>query len=147
MSGGLRFKLDIPQIISAVDGANDLAVFAMSEQVLKDSNFYCKQEYDGLIDSSLINTNISLADCGLSSSNDDMPEAEKRMLAQAEGSDLERGIIKWDMPYAKAQYELESAVKDPNQHAQDRWFDKAKDVYLDEWSKVYENAFKRGMRR
>lgn len=116
MSGGLRFRLDIPQIISAVDDANDLAVFAMSEQVLKDSNFYCKRDQDGLIDSSITN------------------------------SDTANGIIKWDTPYAQRQYFLEAAHTDKNPNAQYMWFDKAKDVHLDEWNKVYENAFKRGMR-
>lgn len=64
------------------------AQYAMSQQALKDCNYYCKQDQDGLISSSIMH------------------------------SDLENGALIWKTPYAKKQYYLDSACKDKNPNAQ-----------------------------
>lgn len=64
------------------------AQYAMSQQALKDFNYYCKQDQDGLISSSIMH------------------------------SDLENGVLIWKTPYAKKQYYLDSSCKDKNPNAQ-----------------------------
>lgn len=59
----------------------------MSTQALKDCNYYCKQDQDGLINSSIVH------------------------------SDLENGVLIWKTPYARKQYYLDSACKDKNPNA------------------------------
>lgn len=138
----ITVRFDVAEIMQRVDASNNLAIFAMSEQVLADSNFYCPQDQDGLIDSSL------------------------------QSSDTQNGIIIWDTPYAQYLYngvlmvgesgsawaklgERKHVVmpevklnfsKDRNPNAQMQWFHKAKDVHLNEWLTAYENVFRNEMR-
>ena len=100
-----------------IDAANAFGVFAMSQQALMDSNFYCKQDQGTLIDSSIIH------------------------------SSPEDGELAWVTPYAKNQYYLESASKDPNPNAQMMWFHKAKDVHYDEWQTAYTKGFMKGLKK
>lgn len=100
-----------------IDEANALGIFAMSQQALKDSNFYCKEDQGTLIDSSHIH------------------------------SRPEDGELAWVTPYAEKQYYLETASKDTNPNAQMMWFHKAKDVHLDEWETAYTKAFMKGMKK
>ena len=138
----ITVRFDVAKIMQRIDASNSLAIFAMSEQVLADSNFYCPQDQDGLIDSS------------------------------ENASDLENGIIIWDTPYAQYLYygvlmvgESGSAWaklgekkhiampekkldfgKHPNANAQMQWFHKAKDIHLNQWLTAYENVFRNEMR-
>lgn len=100
-----------------IDNANALGIFAMSEQALKDSNFYCKEDQGTLIDSSHIH------------------------------SRPEDGELAWVTPYAEKQYYLEGASKDPNPNAQMMWFHKAKDVHMGEWKIAYTNAFMKELKK
>lgn len=110
------FKFDVDGILDSVEQANREAIAIMGEQVLADSNYYCKLDQGMLIASSQNN------------------------------SDLENGAIVWDTPYAQRQYYLESAHKDKNPNAQMMWFHKAKDVYGEQWFTVYKNAFNKARR-
>lgn len=138
----ITVRFDVAEIMQKIDASNDLAIFTMSEQVLADSNFYCPQDQDGLIDSS------------------------------ENASDLENGIIIWDTPYAQYLYygvlmvgESGSAWaklgekkhiampekkldfgKHPNANAQMQWFHKAKDMHLNQWLTAYENVLRNEMR-
>ena len=98
--------------MDSIEQANREAIAIMGEQVLADSNYYCKKDQSMLIDSSLSN------------------------------SDPESGVIVWDTPYAQRQYYLESAHTDKNTNAQMMWAHKARDVYVDQWLEVYKKAFK-----
>lgn len=100
-----------------IDAANALGIFAMSEQALKDSNFYCKEDQGTLIDSSHI------------------------------FSHPEDGELAWVTPYAKKQYYLEGASKDTNPNAQMMWFHKAKDVHGEEWRAVYAKTLMKGLKK
>lgn len=108
----VTFKFDMVGILDSIEQANCEAIAIMGEQVLADSNYYCKKDQSMLIDSSLSN------------------------------SDLESGVIVWDTPYAQRQYYLESAHTDKNPNAQMMWAHKARDVYVDQWLEVYKKAFK-----
>lgn len=87
---------------------------AMSEQALKDCNYYCKQDQDTLISSSIMH------------------------------SDYENGILKWQTPYARMQYYLDSARKDKNPNASKMWAHKAASEHSEDWKLIYEKVFKGG---
>lgn len=133
------FKFDVDGILDSIEQANREAVAVMGEQVLMDSNYYCKLDQGMLVASSLVGTTVSFSDCNL-------PEPTDLELPNCEGSDLESGVITWDTPYAQRQYYLESAHKDKNPNAQMMWFHKAKDVYGEQWFTVYKNAFNKARR-
>ncbi len=128
-------RLDVPKIIENSEEANRRAIFAMSNQVLADSNQLCPFG-KGDLRSSAINN-----------------------------SDLENGVIKWDTLYAQYLYYgllmvapngsawaktgERKHVKEPNVPLNfslpgtgPLWFEKAKDVHLDEWNRAYKNAFR-----
>ena len=116
MKFNVTMEINLPSSAD-IDDANALGIFAMSEQALKDSNFYCKEDQSTLIDSSHI------------------------------FSHPEDGELAWVTPYAEKQYYLEGASKDPNPNAQMMWFHKAKDVHGDEWKTAYTNAFLKGLKK
>lgn len=128
-------RLDVPRIIENSEEANRQAVAAMAEQVLTDSNELCP-----------------LGESDLRKSPDN-------------NSDLENGIIKWVTPYAQylyygllmvapngspvAKLGEKKHIKKPDTPLNfsypgtgPLWFEKAKDVHLDEWNRTYKNAFR-----
>lgn len=93
-------------------GQHKKAQFAMSNQALEDSNYYCKQDQSTLISSSLVH------------------------------SDFENGVLRWQTPYARKQYYLDSARTDINPNAQKMWAHKAASEHQDEWLLIYDKVFK-----
>jgi len=89
------------------------AVHITTQQALKDCNYYCKQDTSVLINSSIIH------------------------------SDFEKGIIKWQTPYAKKQYYLKRTLTEKNPQARWMWAHYAKSVHKKEWFKMFEKACKR----
>ena len=57
----MRVDIEIRGGISGGDmkGAMDKAIFATSEQALKDCNYFCKQDYGALILSSVIHSSVA----------------------------------------------------------------------------------------
>ena len=74
-----------------VTAAADHAVAVLSEQVLKDSNYYCRQDQGTLISSSHT------------------------------ASDTTKGIVAWDTPYARKVFYTGVPSKDVNPHAELQW--------------------------
>lgn len=136
------FKFDVDGILDSIEQANREAVAIMGEQVLMDSNYYCKLDQGMLVASSLVGTTVSFSDCNL-------PTPTDMSLPNCEGSDLESGVITWDTPYAQRQYYFENAhaYKDKNPNAQNMWFHKAKDIHGEQWLTVYKNAFNKARRK
>lgn len=93
---------------------HEKAQFIMSQQALKDCNFYCKQDQDGLINSSQIH------------------------------SYFETGNLKWQTPYARMQYYLDSTSKDKNPNAQKMWAHKAASEHKEDWRLIYDKVFNGG---
>ena len=78
----------------------------LSSEILKDCNYYCKEDTGMLIMSSYIH------------------------------SDLKHGKLVWNTPYAARQYyEIQTAIKDVNANATWRWCDVAKRLHKDEWAR------------
>lgn len=113
----VTFNFNVPEIMGNIEAANQEALVELGQQVLADSNYYCKLDQGMLISSS------------------------------QNSSDLESGNIVWDTPYAQRQYYFENAHTDKNPNAQMMWFHKAKDVHCDQWITAYQKAFDRARRK
>lgn len=111
-------KFDKAACMARVKGAAEgKALLIASEQVLKDCNYYCKQDQGTLITSSITH------------------------------SQLEKGKLIWKTPYAKKQYYLQTANTDVNSNASWMWCHKAKAAHSKEWKKVFDTVFKNEMRK
>lgn len=78
----------------------------LATQILKDCNFYCKEDTGMLIASSLIH------------------------------SDLKNGKLVWQTPYAARQYyKIPTAYKDVNPNASWRWVEVAKNNFKHDWER------------
>ncbi len=110
-----EFSVEIqgPNMRLAADRALERAIAAVSEQALKDCNYYCKQDMGALIQSSLTHSNF------------------------------EKGELKWVTPYAEKQYYLPAACKDKNPNASPHWCEKAEENHSDEWEIIFRNALRR----
>ena len=78
----------------------------LSEQVLKDSNFYARMDTGTMIDSSQT------------------------------ASDFKAGKLVWDTPYAKKVYYTGTPSKDRNPNASLMWAHKAKNTKNKDWQKL-----------
>ena len=109
-------EFNCEDIIRRFEERNSLAVVALSQQILKDSNFYCPLDQGTLQSSALIS------------------------------SDGDRGVITWNTPYAaRLYYGIDfNFDKASNPNSQAMWFHKAKDVHMGEWVTVYKNVLERG---
>lgn len=106
-------KLDRAAVEERLKRSAEKAVFDTSQQVLKDSNKYCKQDQSTLISSSLIH------------------------------SEPEKGRLRWKTPYARMQYYLDAARKDINPNARKMWAHYARTVHGAEWYAIFSAAFKK----
>ena len=111
---GVTVEIHDAGVYMAMDGATDFAVFATAEQALQDCNYYCKQDTDSLIKSSLVH------------------------------SEPEKGVLRWVTPYAEMQYEFVPTRTDKNPNATYEWCDTAYANHGDEWERVFVNALHRG---
>ena len=109
-------EFNCEDIIRRFEEMNSLAVVALSQQILKDSNFYCPLDQGTLQSSALIS------------------------------SDSDRDVITWNTPYAaRLYYGINfNFDKASNPNSQAMWFHKAKDIHIDEWVTVYKNVLERG---
>lgn len=79
----------------------------LSEQILTDCNYYCKQDRGNLIASS---------------------ESRSR---------LDDGQLVWETPYARRQYwKIKTASHDENPNATWKWCETAKRKHKEEWAKL-----------
>ena len=89
----------------------DAAQFDVANQVLIDSNFYCKRDTGMLIESAIINS---------------LPE---------------QGIVQWVTPYAAMQYSNPATRTEINPNAAPEWFDVAKRNHCRQWIDVYRASY------
>ncbi len=99
-----------------INKAKGKALTITSNEALKDCNYYCKEDQEGLIDSSIV------------------------------ASEPEKGILRWDTVYAKRQYYLDATNKDKNTNASKMWAHKARAKHGDEWKAKYQRAFKEDLK-
>lgn len=98
-------KADISKILPKVSDSVTITQMALSQQVLKDSNFYIPKRTG------------NLERTGITASN------------------LQKGELVWDAPYARRVYQAVGITiqKKVNPNASPEWFEKAKSVHLSSW--------------
>lgn len=102
----VKIDIDTDKIQVKIDNAWETGLEMLSSQVLKDCNFYCKEDTGMLILSSFIH------------------------------SELKKGRLVWSTPYAARQYyEIRTAHHDVNANATWRWCEAAKNNHLADWQK------------
>ncbi len=109
----VKLNIDNAKIKSRISAAKKIAMFATSKQALDDCNYYCKEDQDGLINSSLT------------------------------FSDFENGKLRWNTVYARMQYYLDSANTDINPNARKMWAHHAESVHGKDWQAVFEAALRK----
>ena len=102
----VKIEINENKIIGKIDMAWKSGVEMLSSQIRRDCNRYCKEDTGMLIVSSLIH------------------------------SDLSRGRLVWQTPYAARQYyEIRTAYKDVNPQASWRWCEVAKNNHGARWAR------------
>lgn len=102
----VRIKIDENHIVDVIDKNWNNGLAMISSIILADCNKYCKEDTGMLIMSSLIH------------------------------SDLKRGKLVWQTPYAARQYYgIPTAYKDVNSNASWRWCEVAKQRYQTKWGR------------
>lgn len=91
------------------------AIAATTEQVVKDSNKFCREDQGTLIASSQT------------------------------ASDYKAGKAVWDTPYARRVFYTGTPSKDKNPNASLMWVEKARSANKAQWEKIANAAFKEGM--
>ena len=107
-------EFNCEDIIRRFEDRNSLAVAALSQQILKDSNFYCPLKTGTLQKSAIINTVL--------------------------GS----GLVIWRTPYARRQYYGVNFdhSKSANPNACAKWFEAAKARKMKDWEKLVNDTIK-----
>lgn len=101
-----KIKSDVHGTRAQIQSDVDRVLPILSAQILEDCNYFCKQDQGGLIDSSLI------------------------------ASDLQHGELIWNTMYANRQYWLPATCTDVNSNAAYMWCHKAYDRFGQDWSKL-----------
>lgn len=109
-------SMDIAGIEADIQADIGRALPILSQQILQDCNYFCKQDQGGLIASSLSK------------------------------SDLEHGELIWDTAYAAMQYYLGAASHDVNPHATKMWCEKAYAHFGREWETLLQRLLENGGR-
>lgn len=133
-------NLNITAVEERLKKAAVKAIFDTSKSALKDCNHYCKQDQAGLINSSLIHSELE---------PEMLPMDEKtaEMVAKSSGSDLNTGTLRWKTPYARRQYYLDAARKDKNPNARKMWAHYAASAHGNEWLLRMQKAFSQYAKR
>lgn len=115
--GNIKITIDKKNVSLRISAASRRATEIVATQALKDCNDYCKHDQGILIASSL------------------------------SSSELTKGLLVWDTPYAKRQYYLDNTNNNINPNAQKMWCEKARTVKGKNWQNVYQEAFERFMEK
>lgn len=111
----VKIMTDKSRIAQRINAGASATRIAVTNQVIEDSNYYCRQDQGMLIDSSLI------------------------------ASEPEKGLAIWDTPYAQKTYYTGKPSKDVNPNASLMWCEVAKQAHGGDWEKIADKAFKEGM--
>lgn len=106
MTGKIEVVIDKAAVIGKIQVRNEKLRTIVANELLKDANYYCKQDSGELIRSSI------------------------------RASKPEEGLLIWDTPYAKKQYYTGTASKDTNPNATIMWAHKAKDENKEKYERM-----------
>jgi hypothetical protein len=104
--GGIKIDFNPRAIKAGIEKEITENIAPLMEQVLKDSNYFCRQDQKALINSSMT------------------------------ASRPKEGVLIWNTPYARRVYYTGKPSKDKNQNASLMWFHKAKERFGGDWNKL-----------
>ena len=111
MSASIKLTFNHAEVRAKIRSACSDVTPILAEQVLKDSNFYAREDTGAMIASSQIHSN------------------------------LKEGELIWETNYAKYAYYVGMPSHDKNPNATLMWFETAKTTYLKEWLKLAQKIF------
>jgi hypothetical protein len=113
----IRVKVDTKRIKPKIEKAVNMAQAVVDSELLKDSNKYAPRDTGNLVNSSL------------------------------RASQIGKGKLIWDTPYARRLYynPQYNFSKDKNPMAGGLWFERAKSVHSKKWTRIADQAIKRGL--
>lgn len=103
------------EVRARIEKASKKATFIGSTQALKDSNLFIKKDA-GILEASSI-----------------------------KASELDKGLLVWDTPYAKLQYYTGDPSKEVNPKASKMWAHKAASQYGREWKDLMQKMIDKGV--
>ena len=109
----VRINIDSNKCAAKVEGAWQKGLFALTSQIMQDTNQYVKRDHGYLEGSSTVHTNLG------------------------------KGEIIWDMPYAKRQYwEIKTSLTPGRTW---KWCETAKRKHKDTWRRIAEKAMRENL--
>lgn len=115
MGAKVTITIDRSRIAARIKSGIDQMIPAVAEQALADSNEYCRVDQGQLRQSS------------------------------ETASDLQKGELVWNTPYAKKVYYAGEPSLYPNENASLMWAEKAKNIHGKDWQKIAQKQFSEGM--
>ena len=137
----VKIKMDKSAVVGRIKAGKAAMIPAVAEQALADCNYFARQDQNILRASAATNSNISGEYPPKSSAT---PE-ELEILNSAEGSDIPKGNLVWDTPYARKMYYTGTPSKDNNPNASLIWCEKAQAEFGEDWKKIGQKSFAKGM--
>lgn len=114
---GVKVTIDRSRVAARINTAKETMIPAVAEQALADCNYFARRDQGTMIQSS------------------------------ETASDLKKGELVWDTPYAKKVYYTGSPSKDSNPNASLMWCEKAKNTYGKDWQAIGQTKFTEGMKK
>lgn len=113
MNYNVDVQINDNNFFQRIDSATEMAVYSMTQQALADCNFYCKEDTETLIKSSLIHT------------------------------DGAGGELRWVENYAENQYSYPGTRRSKNPNACPQWCEVAENNHKKEWEIIFANTLRR----
>ena len=111
----VNISIDRSRVAARIKAGKMSMVAAVAEQALSDCNYFAKRDQGTLIESSQT------------------------------ASDIENGLLVWNTPYARRQYYTGAPSLEHNPNASIRWCEEAHDHFGQDWAKIAQKAFAKGM--
>lgn len=115
MAAKVTVTLDRSRVKTRIKAGIDKMIPAVAEQALADCNEYCRVD-----------------------------QGQLRQSSQT-ASDLKKGELVWNTPYAKKVYYTGEPSLYPNENASLKWCEKAHDIHGADWNKDAQKSFTEGM--
>lgn len=115
MGARVQITIDRSRISARINAGINRMIPAVSEQALADCNYFARRDQGTMIESS------------------------------ETASDLQKGELVWNTPYARTVYYTGAPSIDVNPNASLLWCEKAKNVYGRDWNRIAQQQFEEGM--
>ena len=112
---GATLSMDRSRVAARIKAGKMAMVSAAAEQALSHCNYFAKRDQGTLIESSQT------------------------------ASDIENGLLVWNTPYARRQYYTGAPSLEQNPNASILWCEEAHDHFGQDWEKIAQKAFAKGM--